>query len=242
MATGPTRSIRLLAAAVVLVVYGATVAGCGSAPPPVDPTGVDELMIPTASPDPSDFVADPTDPNPWLALAPGRVWNLRDPFSDWALRLSVPDAATMIAGVETTTLRTVMRDPTGRIVLDVSDHLAQDDAGNVWRFGRDVETGTGASWRTGTASAGAGLAMPARPRVGDGYQSGFARTDSAIVRVVATTAETSVPAGAYTGVLQTDTETDDGAELRTDYARGIGPLVVSGTALGGRTFELVTAP
>ena len=36
------------------------------------PTGVDELVIPTPSPDPADFVA--VVDNPWLPLEPGRTW------------------------------------------------------------------------------------------------------------------------------------------------------------------------
>ena len=44
-----------------------------------------------------------------------------------------------------------------------ADYYAQDSAGNVWWFGREGE------WRAGEDGAEAGIAMLAKPRVGDGY-------------------------------------------------------------------------
>ena len=48
------------------------VGGCGDASPESPPSGVDELVVPTPSPDPADFVTGVD--NPWLPLAPGASW------------------------------------------------------------------------------------------------------------------------------------------------------------------------
>lgn len=217
---------------------------CGSAPPPVDPTGVDGLTVPSPAPDPRDFVVreDVDGPNAWLALAPGREWRFEDPSSQARLRITVGDSYRRVERVATSVVRTVVTDPEGRTTLDVTDLLAQDKAGNVWRFGQQVAGGSGASWRVGTDGAGAALAMPAAPRVGDGYQAGFPPEAAAVVTVLdvgGDVARVDVPAGVYVGVLQIETQTADGASLRADYARGVGPVRLSGTALGGRTYELV---
>ncbi len=49
--------------------------GCGSASVSSPPSGVDELVIPTPSPDPDDFVAAVD--NPWFPLEPGTHLDLR---------------------------------------------------------------------------------------------------------------------------------------------------------------------
>ncbi len=48
-------TLRCLRPGAVLLVL-AVLAGCGSAPKEIDPTGVDGLVIPTPDPDPTDFV------------------------------------------------------------------------------------------------------------------------------------------------------------------------------------------
>ena len=58
-------------ALVVGLVLGA--GGCGAASPDSPPSGIDELVIPTPSPDPADFVRGVD--NPWLALEPGATWS-----------------------------------------------------------------------------------------------------------------------------------------------------------------------
>jgi len=64
--TGATA--RALLAPVGAGLLAALLAGCGTASPTSPPTGVDELVVPTPSPDPDDFVAEID--NPWFAGDP----------------------------------------------------------------------------------------------------------------------------------------------------------------------------
>ncbi len=134
--------------AVALVLGGTTACSTGSAPSPS--TGVDELVIPTPSPGPADFV-DAID-NPWFGL----------------------DDATYADGSGSRVERVVSKGPdvggvpTTAVTLDgVTDLYAQDALGDVWWFGHAAP---GATWRAGSGGAVAGLVMAASPRRGDGYR------------------------------------------------------------------------
>jgi hypothetical protein len=135
---------RALAAGAVLVLA----AGCGSYTDTEEAGGVDELVIPTPSPDPDDFVA--TIDNPWLPLAPGAAWTYTDGTAD--VTFTAAEGPT-IAGVATTAVGE----------SGSADYYAQDADGNVWWFGREGE------WQAGDDGAEAGIAMLATPRLGDGY-------------------------------------------------------------------------
>jgi hypothetical protein len=125
----------LLLSAVLLAL-----AGCGTASEPSPPSGVDELVIPTPSPDPADFVAGVD--NPWLPLEPGstRTYDVSDARGHHTLTVTVAPGPE-IAGVATTAQ--VSREP-GTVV---TDWFAQDRDGNVWWFGREGE------WRAGEDAA-----------------------------------------------------------------------------------------
>src|ERR671921_211804 len=96
-------------AAIVPVVLSALLllSGCGAAgeanPEKIGPRGVDELTIPTPTPDVRDFVA--TIDNPYLAVEPGRVWTY-DVSGGAATRLvvTVQDKTSTVAGVRCTVL------------------------------------------------------------------------------------------------------------------------------------------
>ncbi|UUZ57996.1 hypothetical protein [Nocardioides sp. B-3] len=65
---------RLVRIAVIAVVAPGVMlaSGCGAGEPrSIDPAGVDGLEIPTATPDPADFVR--TIDNPYLPFAPGNT-------------------------------------------------------------------------------------------------------------------------------------------------------------------------
>ncbi|SDC10246.1 hypothetical protein [Nocardioides lianchengensis] len=135
---------RRVRRAAVTVAAAVLLTGCASDPEASPPAGVDELTIPTPSPDPDDFV-DRID-NPWLALGPGESTTLTGPTGD--LVLAVGDETTTVGGVAVTTMT----------LGDTSYLLAQDDDGNVWRFLEEGE---------------AGLFMAATPRYGDGYRTAY---------------------------------------------------------------------
>ena len=198
----------LLAAATAGAVLA--LAGCGSAAAPSPPSGVDGLVIPTPGPRASDFVA--TVDNPWLPLRPGARWR----YDDRSLAEAV--AGPEIAGVATTTL---VRTGAGGAV--VRDHFAQDRAGNVWWFGRE---GGEAPWRAGVDGAEAGLMMPARPRLGDGFRS----QPDAVSTVEARGRRVTVPLASYDDTLVLEVAGAGGSHTDV-YARGVGLVQSDATGL-----------
>jgi hypothetical protein len=187
--------------------------GCGTESPQSRPTGIDELVIPTPSPDPADFVRGVD--NPWLPLAPGTTWRYRvSGTTPGTLVITVEDTTYDIAGVATTPVSRT--EPTGDQVVD---YFAQDRRGNVWWFGRE------GVWRAGDDGAEAGLAMPATPRLGDGWRAAYgAGLVDVRVTVQSVDESASTPAGRFTELLGLDV-TDAlaaGSTRRLFLAHGVG--------------------
>lgn len=168
MTTGP-RAVRrppaagALAAGLVLGLAGC--AGIGQ-PAPYDSPGINGLVIPTPTPSPGDFV-ERVD-NPWLPLETGTRWTYDvtgDASSSGTIVVDVLDGTVRVAGLDATAVQTTVDLGDGTTSVG-TDLYAQDAAGNVWRVGRDAD---GVAWRAGEDGAEAGLAMPADPRLGDGW-------------------------------------------------------------------------
>ena len=192
--------------AAVLTVLALLLTACGTASAPSPPTGVDELVVPTPSPDPDDFVADVD--NPWFTLRPGSgsSWEVVDARGRHRVDVTV-ERAEAIAGVPVTARTTTGGD--GEVV----DYYAQDVDGNVWWFGREGE------WVAGTDGAEAGLAMPANPRVGDGYRSAFAEG-------VVEDRVTVVSLEGDELVTEVRSDLEPGVVTTLTYQRGTGPVEV----------------
>jgi hypothetical protein len=210
---GRGRVLRALAALVGLATATTGVVGCASGSVASPPAGVDGLVIPTPSAEPGDFVAAVT--NPWFPLRPGArmVYDAIDARGSHRLTVTVrrgPD----VAGVATTAR--VARQG-GRAT---TDWYAQDRSGNVWWFGRAGE------WRAGADGAEAGLAVPAVPRVGDGWATAYADgADVQVATVVALNAALAVPEGDHYPVLLIDVVSPATGEDRdVYYAKGAGLL------------------
>jgi hypothetical protein len=194
-----------LAAGLVLALAGC--AGIGQ-PAPYDSPGINGLVIPTPSPTPADFV-DGVD-NPWLPLETGARWTYDvtgDGSSLGTIVVDVLDRTVPVAGLDATAVQTTT-DLDGGAATVVTDLYAQDEAGNVWRVGGDAD-GTG--WRAGTDGAEAGLAMPADPRLGDGW---LAYDVPGLPRASTTIEDQS------DGLVQTRDEAD--TTTRRVYEEGVG--------------------
>lgn len=222
--------------AVAAVTSSLVLTGCGSASEPYSPTGVDQLVIPTPSLDPADFV-DQID-NPWLPLAPGTEWDYRATSGGELTRITVTvlDETREVQGVAATVVRETVVNGRGRQTAETVDWFAQDDDGNVWHVGEE------GSWEAGVGGAEAGLAMPAKPRVGDGYRREYAEgvaEDRAMV--VSLEGSASVPYDDLTDLLETEDSSalEPGVVERRLYARGIGLVRAQTTAGGDELVELV---
>jgi hypothetical protein len=225
--------VRRAGGYLALAVLALGAAGCGTASPPSPPSGIDELVVPTPSPDPGDFVRRVD--NPWLALTPGRTWRYRVTGQvEGTLVVTVDDTTREVAGVATTPVRRT--EPTGAQVVD---YYAQDRSGNVWWFGRD------GVWLAGRDGAEAGLAMPATPRLGDGWRAAY---DADVVDVRATVVTTdqtvTTPAGRYDDLLGIDLVSglDEDASRRVFYERGVGMVEDVSTTGPVYLAELETEP
>jgi hypothetical protein len=250
MLTGMSSSTftRLLVAGLAAGAAAATLSGCAGGPPKVDPAGVDGLEIPTPSPDPRDFVASVD--NPWFPLEPGTVWTYRARSDEGTAKVvvTVTDRTQAVRGVPTTVVHDVVTDARGRTVEDTFGWYAQDTAGNVWSFGEAITAYDGrrrrteGSWEAGVDGAQAGLVMPARPRVGDGYaqehREGVAEDRAEILSV---DEPRVVPFGRYDDVVQTERTTplEPGLVEHTYYAPGVGVVFHEDVAGGSEVVELV---
>lgn len=221
-----TPSARLSIAAVTSVLL---LSGCGSASEPSPPTGIDELVVPTPSLDPADFVEGVD--NPWLPLLPGTEWDYRATVDGELARTTVTvlDDTREVQGVTATVVSETVVDGRGRTVEETVDWFAQDDEGNVWHVGEE------GAWEAGVDGAEAGLAMPAQPRVGDGYRREYAEgVAEGRAQVVSLDGSASVPYDDLTDLLETEDSSplEPGVVERRHYARGIG-LVRAQTVAGG---------
>lgn len=217
MASRPRGYVALALVAVL------TAAGCSSASPQSPPAGIDELVIPTPSPDPADFV--PSIDNPWLPYVSGTVWSytLRTDDLEYLVSVTVLPDRLEVAGVATTVVETLTvpaldGQPHGAPDR-TRDYYAQDRHGNVWWFGRE------GVWRAGEGGAEAGLAMPAMARVGDGWRAAYAPGVVDVRETVVTRDQTeSTPAGRYTDLLGIDVKDalEPESQRRRFFARGLG--------------------
>ena len=234
-----TTSLVAVALGGVLLVPG--LGGCGSGDPrTVGPSGIDGLVVPSPSPDPADFVAHVD--NPWLPLEAGSRWRYRvvdEGVRTGTVTVTVTGDVREVAGVPATVVREAVRDARGALVEETESWFAQDAAGNVWLLGED---GGDASWEAGVAGAAAGLAMPAVPRTGDGFERAHAPgVAEDRTRVLGTDAEVATPAGDWTGVVLTEgtTPREPGREVRSFHARGVGLVREEAVAGGTEVVELV---
>ncbi|MDN5895444.1 MAG: hypothetical protein L0H93_15645, partial [Nocardioides sp.] len=184
----------------------ALTAGCGSAPETIGVSGVDELVIPTPSADPSDFSADID--NQFLPLEPGSAWTYRStrvgaPGWSGEVVVTVLDETRDVNGIAATVVRTERRESAAAGAIVSEQWFAQDRRGNVWLLGRRGPAEGG--WQAGTDGAEAGLAMPTQPRNGDGWASGaVGGAPLGVVRVVDLEATVSTSYDDWTAALATE--------------------------------------
>lgn len=226
MGESSRRSRRATTGAAALAALGLLLGGCASSGGPAPLGGVDQLVVPSPSPAPDDFVgteeAAETGGNAWYPMAVGSRWEYATP-SGARLEVLVTGSG-VVAGVPVWSVRTTVSDH-GADPEVHTDQLATDRAGNLWLLGQEFAERTG-SWRA-SGEVGAGLYWPADPRVGDGWwRARVPARWQVTAQVVERQAQVHTPAGTFTDVV-VSTQKDALHPLGTDritWARGTGPV------------------
>lgn len=217
-----------------------------SSPPPTNlPT-----PAPTAEPPPCDRISEfdpknfshPTNiDNLWLPLTPGRKLVLQGVANGLPHRVVfiTTDLIKVINGVRTVVLWG--RDYADEELQEAElAFFAQDNAGNVWSFGRYPEefqngefVGAPSTWIAGKAKAEGGVHMPADPRAGElTYLQGWAPEIGFVdcAQVIETDGAVCVPVQCYDHVLITEegNPLDSGSgQVRKYHSLGVGVVQVS---------------
>ena len=118
----------------------------------------------------------------------------------------------------------------GELTEATLDYFAQDDDGNVYYLGEDVDeyshgkiTGHSGAWLFGRDTRHLGLLMPAHPKVGDKFKSEDAPPITWEADEIVSLSETvTVPAGTFQNCLKVKEIASDGDTEYKLYAPGVG--------------------
>jgi len=118
----------------------------------------------------------------------------------------------------------------GELIEATRDYFAQDDDGNVYYMGEDVDeykngkiTGHSGAWLFGRDTRKLGLLMPAHPKVGDKFKSEDAPPITWEADEIVSLSETvTVPAGTFQNCLKIKEIASDGDTEYKLYAPNIG--------------------
>jgi hypothetical protein len=230
----------------LIATTAALAAGCGSSDKPA-PKAPAAAPAPTSTTvgsgtaaynpqiDPAKFSRNIT--NKYWPLKPGRHWTFTG-TKDGApehVAVTVTRQHKKVLGVDCVVVSDIVT--TNQTLAEkTTDWYAQDDKGNIWYFGEDtkeykngVVTSTQGTWEAGVDNAKPGIAVHGHPTVGrfyrQEYRPGLAEDQA---RVLTVNAKQTVPAGTFTGVVQTrdiDPLNPDKVENKW-YAPGTGPVHV----------------
>jgi plastocyanin len=190
------------------------------------------------------------DDNPWISFAEGRTLIYEGETSEGTERtvVEVTNDTKTAMGITARVVRDrVFLD--GELIEDTRDYLAEDDEGNIWYLGEDVdnyENGRIAnhdgSWLAGRNGAQPGYWLPADPVAGDVYYQEFLEgeaEDQAEVMSLSTTVQTEM--GTFTNCLKTmdTTALEPGVVEFKSYCKQVGALALEETPAENERAELV---
>jgi hypothetical protein len=118
----------------------------------------------------------------------------------------------------------------GKLVEATLDYFAQDDDGNVYYLGEDVNdykngkvTGHSGAWLFGKDTQKLGVLMPAHPKVGDKFKSeDVPKITWEADEVVSVSEKVTVPAGTFENCVKIKEKASDGDTEYKFYAAGVG--------------------
>ena len=121
----------------------------------------------------------------------------------------------------------------GKLTEITLDYFAQDDDGNVYYLGEDVDeykngkvSGHSGAWLLGKDTQTPGVLMPAHPKVGDKFMSeDVPKITWEKDEVVSISETVTVPAGTFPNCVKIKERASDGATEYKFYAPGVGCIL-----------------
>ena len=187
--------------------------------------------------------------NPWFALPVGREFEYEGETDEGmeTIEIEITGETKKVLGIKTLVYRDIVW-VDGEVVEDTRDYLGQDNAGNVWYFGEDVdnyEDGEIAdhdgSWLAGVDGAKPGYWMKANPKVGDYYKQEFYAGEAEDeAKVLSVTEKVKIGLGNYKDCLKIqDIVPDEPVVEYKYYCKQVGGLVLEEKPVEGERIELV---
>jgi len=203
----------------------------------VEPSVIDTFDTDySVSINPSNFTEIIT--NPYLPFTVGSTFTYTGETEEGTERIQIEVLAEtkVVMGVTCTVVRDIVY-LNDEIIEDTHDWFAQDEDGNVWYFGEEVDNyengvvdNNDGAWEAGINGALPGIAMLANPVIGLLYRQEYFKGEAEDRAEVISFNETvTTPAGTFTGCLKIreTTPLEPEVEEYKFYALGIGVVLES---------------
>lgn len=187
--------------------------------------------------------------NPWFALPVGREFEYEGETAEGTetIEIEITGETKKVLGIQTLVYRDIVW-VDGEVIEDTRDYLAQDNNGNVWYFGEDVDNyedgkivDHDGSWLAGVDGAKPGYWMKASPKVGDFYKQEFYAGEAEDeAKVLSVTEKVKIGLGTYKDCLKIqDIVPGDPVVEYKYYCKQVGGLVLEAKPAEGERIELV---
>jgi hypothetical protein len=187
--------------------------------------------------------------NPWFSLPVGREFEYEGETDEGmeTIEIEITGETKTVLGIKALVYRDIVW-VDGEVVEDTRDYLAQDNSGNVWYFGEDVDNyedgkivDHDGSWLAGVDGAKPGYWMKANPKVGDFYKQEFYAGEAEDeAKVLSVTEKVKIGLGNYKDCLKIqDIVPGDPVVEYKYYCKQVGGLVLEEKPEDGERIELV---
>ena len=183
---------------------------------------------------PADFTNSTLLSHPYFLMETGKKYVFEGQSEDGVERIEVQrlGQTRTVLGIECI----VVNDKVwleGTLIEDTDDWYAQDNDGNVWYFGEEVDNyddngkfkDHSGAWEAGVDGAKPGIIMPADPRVGQAYREEYYFNEAEDeAEIIGTGLTVQTPYGTFTGCIKTRNWTELEPEVTEYkyYAPGLG--------------------
>jgi hypothetical protein len=187
--------------------------------------------------------------NPWFSLPVGREFEYEGETDEGmeTIEIEITGETKTVLGIKALVYRDIVW-VDGEVVEDTRDYLAQDNSGNVWYFGEDVDNyedgkivDHDGSWLAGVDGAKPGYWMKANPKVGDFYKQEFYAGEAEDeAKVLSVTEKVKIGLGNYKDCLKIqDIVPGDPVVEYKYYCKQVRGLVLEEKPEDGERIELV---